>query len=142
MSDELILKRLRAFLLGFCIFIFAGTIIELWAIDHTQEALQYFPFILCALGIILAALMLIMPTQFTISLLRVGMWIIFVGGIIGMAVHVAGNLDSVGQYNQGTDLLQIIKMGLSGGNPFLAPGIISMAAVMALAGAYKHPNGK
>jgi uncharacterized membrane protein len=136
MTDEKILKNLRTFLFGFSIFIFAGSILELSFLDHTREPEQWTPFFLIALGIVLAVLMLVKPTAGVLKVMRIGMWIIVVGGVIGMLIHVSGNLEEV---SRATSFMQLLKEGLGGRNPFLAPGILSMAAVMSLAAGYKYP---
>jgi hypothetical protein len=139
MTNEKILKNLRTFLFGFSIFIFAGSIVELFFLDHTREPLQWTPFILIVLGIVLAALMLIKPGAGMLKVMRVGMWIIAVGGIVGMLVHVTGNFEEI---RQTSNLMQLLKAGLGGRNPFLAPGILSMAAAMSLAAGYQYPVKK
>jgi len=136
MTNEKILKNLRTFLLGFSIFIFAGSVVELLFLNHTREPLQWTPFFLIALGIILDTLMLVKPTDGILKAMRLGMWIIVLGGVIGMAVHVAGNLEEMRQI---TNFWQMLREGLGGRNPFLAPGVLSMAGVMALAAGYQYP---
>jgi hypothetical protein len=139
MTNEKILMRLRTFLFGFSIFIFAGSLVELFFLNHTREELQWTPFFLIALGIILAALMLIKPTTAVIKVMRIGMWAIVAGGIAGMIIHVSGNFEEI---RQTTSLMQLLRTGLGGRNPFLAPGILSMAAVLSLAAGYQYPLEK
>jgi hypothetical protein len=139
MTNEKILKNLRTFLLGFSIFIFAGSLVELFFLDHTREELQWTPFFLIALGIVLAALMLIRPTAGVLKVMRLGMWFILMGGIFGMIIHVTGNFEEI---RQTSSLMQLLKAGLGGRNPFLAPGILSMAAALSLAAGYQYPVKK
>lgn len=139
MNAETILKRIRIFLLGFSIFTFAGSVFELVFLNHTRETLQWTPFILCALGILLAALMLIHPTVQTVRIVRIGMWIVLAGGIFGMGVHVFGNLKPYIEGGRSAGFGQLITTAFGGRNPLLAPGVLSMAAVMALTALYKHP---
>lgn len=137
MNSEKVLKNLRTFLLGFSIFIFAGSLVELFFLNHTREELQFVPFFLCVIGILLAALMLIKPRKSSLGILRVGMWLIAVGGVAGMTVHVLGNFETI---RQGASLMEWLRFGLGGRNPFLAPGILSMAAALSLAAGYKYSN--
>lgn len=139
MNNDKVLKNLRTFLLGFSIFVFLGSLVELFFLNHTREELQFTPFFLSGLGIILAALMLIRPSAGVLKVMRIGMWIIFVGGIFGMSIHVANNFELL----QGTpSLMEILRAGFGGKNPLLAPGILSMAAAMALAAGYQYPVAK
>lgn len=139
MTNEKILKNLRTFLLGFSIFIFAGSLVELFFLNHTREELQWTPFFLTALGISLAALMLIRPTAGVLKVMRIGMWIIVAGGFAGMIIHITGNFEEI---RQTSSLIQWLKVGLGGRNPFLAPGILSMAALLSLAAGYQYPVAK
>jgi uncharacterized membrane protein len=136
MNSDKILKRLRTFLLGFSIFIFAGSLVELFFLNHTEEELQWIPFFLIGLGIILAALMLIKPTAAVLKVMRIGMWVIVAGGMAGMIIHVSGNFEEI---RQTSSLMQLLQAGLGGRNPFLAPGILSMAAALSLAAGYQYP---
>jgi hypothetical protein len=138
MDAEIILKKLRVFLLGFSIFIFAGALFELAFLNHLGEELQFVPFVLGPLGIILAALMIFKPSAKMIKIVRVGMWVILVGGVIGMIVHVSGNLEFL-EGGQSATFSEIIQKAFGGRNPLLAPGILSMSAVIAIAALYKHP---
>jgi uncharacterized membrane protein len=139
MNNDKVLKNLRTFLFGFSIFIFVGSLVELFFLNHTREELQWTPFFLSGLGIILAALMLIKPSAGMLKVMRVGMWIILVGGIFGMSVHVVNNFELL----QGTpSFMEILHAGFGGKNPLLAPGVLSMAAAMALAGGYQYPIAK
>jgi hypothetical protein len=142
MNAEKVLKRLYNFFMGFGIFIFIGSLVELTALRHFNEELQFVPFVLCGLGIILAALMLIKPTAGMQMLLNFGMWVIAAGGIVGTIIHVSGNLEELLEGGRSAAFGQIIMAGLGGRNPLLAPGILTMAAAMILAVSYAMPVKK
>lgn len=135
MTAELVLKKLRVFLQVFSVFIFSGALVELFFLGHTREKLQFMPFFLIALGIILALVMLIKPSMRMAKVLRIGMWFVLIGGVVGMGVHVTGNLETL---REPFTLWQVLKQGFAGGNPFLAPGILSMAAALSLASVFKY----
>jgi hypothetical protein len=59
-----------------------------------------------------------------------------------MIVHVAGNLEFLEGGRTTATFGQIINNAFGGRNPLLAPGILSMSAVIALAALYKHPAEK
>jgi hypothetical protein len=141
MTPETILKKLRVFLLGFSIFIFAGALFELAFLNHVREELQFVPFILGPLGVILACLVLIKPSSKIIKVARIGMWVILFGGVVGMIVHVSGNLEFL-EGGRSATFGEIVKNAFGGRNPLLAPGILSMSAAIALAALYKHPAEK
>jgi hypothetical protein len=142
MKTEEVLRRLRVFLLGFSIFIFAGTIVELLALKHYNEDLQWVPLVLCPLGIILAALFLTKPSKGLLKVVRIGMWGIVAGGLIGTLIHVSDNLERIFEGGGRTSLMDIFYAAAGGRNPLLAPGILIIAAAMSLAAIYHHPVGE
>lgn len=142
MKTEVVLKRIRIFLLGFSIFIFAGAVLEHFALRHYREDLQWVPFLLCPLGILLIALFLAKPGKGTLKALQIGMWINIAGGLIGTFIHVTGNLESIFEGGQSANLLNIFYEAAGGRNPLLAPGTLIIAALLALAAVYHHPVGE
>ena len=142
MKADTILLRLRRFLLGFSIFIFAGTIVELLALKHYGEDAQWVPLFLCPLGILLAALFLAKPGRGMLKALQTGMWVIAAGGLIGTLIHVSGNLESIFEAGRSLNLMNLFYVAAGGRNPLLAPGVLTMAAAMALAAIYHHPVGE
>ncbi len=139
MNAELILTCLRRFYLIFSGLIFAGSLLELVAINHTKETLQWTPFLLSALGIGLVAWVLFQANRTALLALRAGMAAITAGSLVGMAVHLAGNLRFALEVSPNLGLVQRVLAALGGANPLLAPGVLAMAAVMAVAATYAHP---
>lgn len=136
MDANKVFNRLYNFFVGFGIFIFIGTIVELSQLNHLGEELQILPFILLPLGILLGVLLLATknPTIHKIAIL--GMWVIAVGGVIGMIVHVSGNLENVFEGGQKLAFAQMIKQAIGGRFPLLAPGTLTIGAAMILAVEY------
>jgi hypothetical protein len=142
MKTEEILKRLRIFLLGFSVFIFAGATVELLALKHFGEDAQWLPLFLCPLGIILVALFLAKPGKGLLNVLRIGMWGIAAGGLVGTFIHVSGNLERIFEAGQSVNLPGLFYDIAGGRNPLLAPGTLIIAAAMSLAAIYHHPVGE
>jgi hypothetical protein len=142
MKIEEVLKRLRVFLLWFSVFIFAGALVELLALKHYGEDLQWVPLVLCPLGIVLALMFLAKPSKGILKILRIGMWGIAAGGLVGTFIHVSGNLERILEAGRSVNLLGLFYAIAGGRNPLLAPGTLIIAAAMALAAAYHHPIGE
>jgi hypothetical protein len=70
------------------------------------------------------------------------MIIVLLGGVFGMIVHILGNLEPFIEGGQKATLGVLAQNAFGGRNPLLAPGILSLAALVALAGLYKHPGTK
>ena len=136
MDANKVIDRLYKFFVGFGIFIFIGTIVELSQLNHFGEELQIVPFILLPLGILLGLLMLFTKNPMIQKVAIIGMWVVAVGGMIGMIVHVSGNLESVFEGGQKLAFGQMIKQAIGGRNPLLAPGTLTIGAAMILAVAY------
>ena len=139
MKIEEVLKRLRVFLLWFSIFIFAGAMLELLALKHFGEDLQWVPLFLCPLGIILVALFLAKPGTGFLNVLRIGMWGIAAGGLVGTIIHISGNLESIFEAGRSVNLPGLFYAIAGGRNPLLAPGTLIIAAALSLAAVYHHP---
>ncbi|MFN8419005.1 MAG: hypothetical protein U0528_07145 [Anaerolineae bacterium] len=139
MTAEQALNRLRVFLLLFCAFIFTGTVLELLLEDHTEETLQLIPFALCAFGIISIVAVLLRPSKMTLTILRVVMLAVAFGGILGVVLHLNGNVGFEQEIRPNAAYTEVFLRAFKGGNPLLAPGILAFTAVVAFAATYYHP---
>lgn len=136
MDAKKVLDRLYTFFVGFGIFIFIGTIVELSQLNHVGEKLQILPFILLPLGILLGILLLVSKSPMVHNIAVIGIWVVAVGGMIGMIVHVSGNLESVFEGGQQLAFGQMVKQAIGGRFPLLAPGTLTIGAAMILAVEY------
>ena len=139
MAPETILARLRLFLLVVSGGIFVGTVVELLFTEHMESLVQLIPYGLCGLGILMVALALWYPRRATLLALRVSMLIIAAGSIFGLYEHLSGNLAFELELHPTESLVEALPAALSGVAPFLAPGILALAALLALAATYYHP---
>lgn len=139
MNAEITLTHLRRFYLGFSAFIYAGSLVELIALNHTKETLQWTPFILSLLGIALIGWVFFRPDHKAITALRTGMIVIIIGSLIGVFVHIQGNLEFAMEINPNLTLIQMVGKALGGANPLMAPGVLAVAAIMAMTTTYQHP---
>jgi hypothetical protein len=139
MNANLILYRLQRFLLGLSGFLFAGTLVELAFRNHTRELVQLIPFVLCTLGLLAIGLVLARPQPRTLLALRVWMGVTVLGSLVGLYEHVANNIGFQLEVSPGSTTAQLIAAALRGASPLLAPGILVVAAVLALAATYAYP---
>ena len=137
-SDE-ILSRLRRFLLVFTALLFGGAVAELWLVNHKEDPVQLIPFVLCALGAGAALAALLRPRRATVWLLRVCMALVVCGTLLGVYLHVEGNVAFQREIDPDAPAADLWLGALGGANPLLAPGILSVAAVIAFAATYRHP---
>ena len=139
MSAEIILSRLRTFLLALAAFLSIGTLVELAFTKHWESPIQLIPFVLCGLGLIAIALFVLKPMRGNLTLLRWVMILNFVGSLFGVFEHVEENVNFALEIKPSTAGLDLILKGLGGANPLLAPGMLAFAALIALAATYYHP---
>jgi hypothetical protein len=139
MSAEVTLSRLRVFLLGLTAALLVGALVELVFSEHTAEPVQIVPFILCALGLIAIATALLSPQRRSLLLLSITMGLVGIGSLFGMYEHIRNNIAFQLEIDPNLTLPQQIATGLGGANPLLAPAILGIAAILALASVYQHP---
>jgi len=140
MRDTIILERLRKFLLGAALSIFAVTLLELWLIDHTKEAVQLIPFVLCGAGLIVVGTALARPNWATLNTLRITMILDALGSLFGVGLHVASNFAFQQDIKPAAASLDLVLPALKGAAPLVAPGMLFLAAMLALAATYQHPE--
>lgn len=139
MSNELILQRLRTFLLGLAAFLCAGTMVELALIGHWEGPPQILPFVLCGLGLAAVIALLLRPQRRIIRLLRWVMGVTFAGSLFGVYEHIEHNIGFAMEIRPNATMGDVFFDALGGANPLLAPGMLALAAMIAIAATYYHP---
>jgi hypothetical protein len=139
-TPEVTLSRLRRFLLALSAALLCGAVAELWLVGHTEDPVQLLPFVLCGLGAAAAVATLLRPPgRATLWALRVIMLLVAAGSLLGVYLHVESNAELERELNPAMTTGQILFGALGGANPLLAPGVLAVAAVLALAATYQHP---
>jgi hypothetical protein len=139
MTSADILSRLRRFLLVFSVSLFGGTVVELSLVNHTEDAVQLIPFVLCGLGSVAALVALLRPQRATMLGLRVCMGLVVCGSLFGIYEHLESNVEFQREINPRQPTGSMMLSALGGANPLLAPGMLAVAGVLALAVTYHHP---
>jgi hypothetical protein len=132
-------SRLRSFLLLLAASVFPFVAVELLFERHTQEPMQFVPFVLSGLGLVTVALALWRPTFITIWVLRIIMVSLLVGAILGMYEHLEGDVSFQQDIRPGSSFRQVLPKAIHGAAPILAPGILAFAGLLAMAATYAHP---
>ena len=138
MTDALVLLRLRRFLLAISATLFLGSVAELWLVGHTVTVIQLIPFALCGLGLIIVIVVLLYPRRATMLALRACSVVVLLGSLFGVYEHVAGNIAFLSEIHPNAKTREIVMGAVSGANPLLAPGILALASVLAMAATYHH----
>jgi hypothetical protein len=133
-------QRLRAFLLGLSAWLCAGTIVELFLAKHTKDPVQLVPFVLCGVGLLAVIAAWRRPQRATLLALRGVMAILMLGSLFGIYQHLASNVAFELDMRPGAIWSDIWFQAIRGAAPLLAPGILAVAAVVAIAATYAHPT--
>lgn len=139
MSEEAIVRRLRRVLIGLAVFMLAGTLGELLVIEHFQETEQYIPIVMCVVALIAMGAAIARPQRLTLQTLRAVMIVLGLVSLLGLYYHITGNFAFELEIRPNATLGEVFLDALGGANPLLAPGVLGIAAVMALAWTYYHP---
>lgn len=140
MSDSLVLARLRLFLLVIAAGLFLGSAAELFLIGHWKDPVQFIPFALCGLGLLVVGWVSLRPSPLAIMALRVSMALILAGSLFGIYEHVLNNLAFEMEIYPNEAMTDALLHAFGGANPLLAPGILGLAALLAIAATYYHPE--
>jgi hypothetical protein len=139
MSDAVVLLRLRQFLLVMAALLLAGTLVELWLINHMEDPLQLIPFALCGLGLVAVLVAMLRPRRVALLVLRACMGLVVLGSLLGVYLHLESNLGFHRELHPNASNVDLLMGTLSGANPLLAPGILALTAALAIAATYYHP---
>lgn len=119
---------------------FFGAIIELLFVGHYESAIQIIPFVLSSLGVVMVFISLKKSSVRVIHTLRYVSVFIALGGIFGMYEHFSNNvafeLEVHPEYTFGTAIWE----AFGGATPLMAPGILTFAALLAIASTWRHPT--
>jgi hypothetical protein len=140
-SPAEVLRRLRRFLLVLSLLLFCGALVELWLVGHTKDLIQWLPFVLCVVGSLAVLLVLFRPGPGTVRALRVCMGLIALGTLLGIYLHVEGNVLFAQEIQPNSSTSELALKGLGGANPLLAPGVLAVAAILAVAATYQYKAG-
>lgn len=139
MQHNLVEQQLRRFLLAICVFILFGTILELVLIEHTGDLVQWVPFGLSGLGILSLLWFWVKPSVRAIYTVRAVMGALALGSLFGVYEHFFANYEFSKEIHPAYTLFENVVAALKGVSPMLAPGVLFLVALLAIAMTYKHP---
>jgi len=133
-----VLRRLRRFLLVLALFLFGGALVELWLVGHTADWIQLIAFALAGAGALAVLLVVFRLNSATVRILRVCMIAVVLGSLFGMYEHFTGNIAFAREIQPNSATAQLFWRGMQGANPLLAPGLLAVAALLALGATYRY----
>ena len=133
-----VLRRLRKFLLVLSLLLFVGALVELLLVGHTVELVQWIAFVLAGAGALSVTMTLFNFGPATVRILRLCMIVVALGSFFGIYQHISGNIAFAREIHPDSSTSQLFWRGLQGGNPLLAPGVLAVAALLALSATYRY----
>lgn len=140
MSDLSLEARYRTFLLYITVLVLIGTTLELAFTEHTEGLVQLIPFGLAGAGLVATASAIARTNRRTLQALRAVMVVLAAGALYGIYEHVSHNIAFELEIRPTATFGDVFWEALFGASPFLAPGVLGLAAVLAAAATYRHPE--
>lgn len=119
--------------------VFVGTVVELLFVGHAESFIQLVPFMLCAVGAVTVIAAFYVPRRQTLIALRGVMVLMVLGSAFGIYEHLTHNFAFELEIRPNATVGDVFWKALAGASPLIAPGILALAAVLALAATYRHP---
>jgi len=139
MEQKDVTQWLRRFLLGVVAAILVVTPLELILLEHTEELLQWIPFVVSGLGLLAVGGVWFVPRSTSLKVFRWVMVIVALSSFAGVYLHFSSNLSFTREINPSFTLLDSLWPAIKGSNPLLAPGVMFLAGVLGLGAIYRHP---
>ena len=67
------------------------------------------------------------------------MSLVALGSLFGLYEHITNNVEFYLEIHPQATILETVAAALGGANPLVAPGILALAAIMAVSATYAHP---
>ena len=130
---------LRRFLLLSAAASCVGIPLELLLAEHTESPIQLVPLGATGLGLVALLAAAVAPRRETLLALRVVGGLLAVVGVLGCWEHLEHNWGFAAEIQPTAGSAALLVAALTGANPLLAPGAVSLAGLLAVAATWRHP---
>jgi len=129
----------RGLLLLLCLLGDVGLLAELLLLEHVESPAQWIPITL--LAVLFPSLLVVhfRPHAPVIWLLRAVAGACVVAGIVGVVLHLQGNLEFAREQDPALAGFLLAWEALKGATPALAPGALAQLGLLALLCTHRHP---
>ena len=116
-----------------------GLLAELVLLEHYEDPWQWAPLGLLGVGLPLALLAALRPGASVLRSFRVLMVLYVVAGLVGVVLHLKGNVEFELERNPALRGLPLAWEVLRGATPALAPGALAQLGLLGLLFTFRHP---
>jgi hypothetical protein len=132
-----VVERLRLWVLGVLVLGLIGTVTELILLEHYEQALQFVPLVLIALGVVVLAWNYARADTASLRALQIVMGLFVLSGFAGMAAHFNGSMEYQLELNPDMSTWELLEKILHAkAPPLLAPGMMMQMGLLGLAYAF------
>lgn len=141
-AEPALLSTFRRIILALIVLGILGLTAELLLLEHTESATQLIPFVVLGLGLVASVIAWRKPEARTLRLFQVAMAVFIVTGLVGIYLHLRGNVLFERETDPSARGLDLIWRSLRGGIPMLAPAAMSQIGLLGLVFAFRHPASR
>ena len=132
-----VVERLRLWVLGVLVLGLTGTVVELILLEHYEQALQFVPLVLIAMGIVVLVWHAVRRDTASLRALQIVMGLFVLAGFAGMAAHFNGSAEYQLELNPEMSNWELLEKILHAkAPPLLAPGMMMQMGLLGLAYAF------
>jgi cation transport ATPase len=127
--------RLRRAVTGLLAMALVGTGAELLLLEHYEDAWQFVPLVLIALGLLAMGWRAVRPGRASLRAFRVVMVLMVASGALGLFLHYRGNTEFELERDPGLAGFALFREAMTGATPALAPGAMMLFGLLGLVSA-------
>jgi hypothetical protein len=136
-GNDSVVERLRLWVLGVLVLGLVGTVVELILLEHYEQALQFVPLVLIAMGVVVLLWHAVRPDTASLRTLQTVMGLFVLAGFAGMAAHFNGSAEYQLELNPEMSNWELLEKILHAkAPPLLAPGMMMQMGLLGLAYAF------
>lgn len=139
MHEPELLSTIRRILLALVLLGIVGLTLELLLLEHTESATQLIPFAVLGAGLVVSVKVAMRPTARSLRLFQVVMLLFIVAGLLGLYLHLRGNVEFELEDDPSARGLDLVWRSLHGGIPLLAPAAMAQLGLLGLVFTLRHP---
>jgi hypothetical protein len=130
---------LRQILLAVVFIGIVGLGLELALLRHAESLTQWIPHVALMIGLLTAVAVYFRPGPLTLRAFQVVMSIFLVVGVLGVYLHLRGNVEFALERDPSLTGAGLIWKAGRGATPALAPGALAQLGLLGLLYTYRHP---
>ena len=122
--------RMNKVILVALLFMMAGTVTELYLLDHYEDTLQLIPLLCIGASVLTLFILFFQRTKWTMGFFNLVLGLTALSGVYGAFLHLQANYEFELEMKPGAKGWELFIESLSGALPSLAPGSMIVLALI------------